>query len=83
MVTLNNLVLGLPSLGGLNSWATTEVQIAIGLVALVICIVLAVKQKIGPMIGVIFVAAFIFFMANDPKTVFNAIGEIFKKIIGG
>lgn len=84
MVRMNNLVLGaLPSLKGLSSWATTEVQIAIGLVALVLCIFFAVKQKVGAAIGVVLIAAFIFFMANDPTTIFNAIGEVFKKIIGG
>lgn len=81
---MSNLVLGaLPSLSGLSSYFTTEVQIGIGLVALVLCIILAVKQQIGPLIGVVVVAAFIFFMANDPNTIFNAIGEIFKKILGG
>lgn len=81
---MSNLVLGaLPSLSGLSSYFTTEVQIGIGLVALVLCIILAVKQQIGPLIGVVVVAAFIFFMANDPATIFNAIGEIFKKILGG
>lgn len=84
MVNFNNLVLGsLPSLSGLSSYFTTEVQIGIGLVALVLCIILAAKQQIGPMVAVILVAAFIFFMANDPDTIFNSIGELFKKVFGG
>ncbi|WP_086349835.1 TcpD family membrane protein [Candidatus Enterococcus clewellii] len=78
------LILGaLPSLSGLSNYFTTEVQIGIGLVTLVLCIILAAKQQIGPLIGVIVVAAFIFFMANDPAAIFNGIGELFKKIFGG
>lgn len=81
---MNNLVLGaLPSLSGLSGYMTTEVQLAIGFVALIACIFLAVKQQIGPMIGVIVVAAFIFFMANDPRVIFDGIGELFKKVFGG
>ncbi|MBL1226502.1 TcpD family membrane protein [Enterococcus sp. BWR-S5] len=81
---MSNLVLGaLPSLSGLSSYVSGEVQIALGIVVLVICVILAVKQQIGPMIGVIIVAAFIFFMANDPNVIFNAIGEAIKKVFGG
>ena len=78
------LVLGaLPSLKNLNTWFTTEVQLGIGFVALIICIVLGIKQKWGIMVGVVFFFAFLFFMANDPSTIFDGIGEIFKKIFGG
>lgn len=81
---MNNLLLGaLPSLSGLNSYFSTEVQIAIGIVALIICIFLGVKQQFGPMVGVILFAAFVFFMANDPSLIFNSIGELFKKVFGG
>ncbi|MBP1046331.1 hypothetical protein I6N96_08540 [Enterococcus sp. BWM-S5] len=78
------LMLGaLPSLAGLSSYFTTEVQIGVGLVTLVLCIILAAKQQIGPLVGVVVVAAFIFFMANDPAAIFNGVGELFRKIFGG
>lgn len=78
------LMLGaLPSLAGLSSYFTTEVQIGVGLVTLVLCIILAAKQQIGPLVGVVVVAVFIFFMANDPAAIFNGVGELFRKIFGG
>lgn len=83
-LALEKLFLGaLPSLAGLSNYFTTEVQIGVGLVTLVLCIILAAKQQIGPLVGVIVVAAFIFFMANDPAAIFNGIGELFRKIFGG
>ena len=72
-----------PSLGGLQGWFSSEVQIAIGIVALVACVVLGIKQKIGAIVGVVLFSAFVFFMANDPAKIFNAIGGLFSKIFGG
>ena len=72
-----------PTLKNVNNYFTGEVQIAIGIVALILCIVFFVKQKIGAVIGVVLASAFIFFMANDPQTIFNSIGGVFKKVFGG
>lgn len=84
VMKMNNLVLGaLPSLSGLKTYFTTEVQIGIGIVVLILCIFLWVKQQIGAMVGVVIMAAFLFFMANDPAVIFNGIGEVFKTIFGG
>ncbi|MHC5217952.1 TcpD family membrane protein [Enterococcus sp. LJL128] len=81
---MNNLVLGaLPSLTNLDGYLTTEVQIGVGIVALILCIILWAKQQVGPLIGVILMASFIFFMANDPERIFNSVGELFSKIFGG
>ena len=83
VVTGNVALAADPSLSGVQGWFTTEVQIAIGIVALVASVILGIKQKIGAVIGVVLFSAFVFFMANDPTKIFNAIGGLFSKIFGG
>lgn len=71
-----------PTLVNVKTWFTTEVQIAIGIVAVVVIIGLGVKQQIGKAVGVFLFSAFIFFMANDPAKIFKAVGGLFGKIFG-
>lgn len=72
-----------PTLTSLNTWASTEVQVAIGLIALVICLYFIYKQEPSKVFGTVVIAAFVWFLANDPEKIFQSIGTLFSKIFGG
>lgn len=72
-----------PTLKEVNTWASSEVQIAIGIVVFCICVFFLYKQEFGKMFGTVVFAAFIWVLANDPAKIFESIGSLFSKIFGG